>query len=292
MHNDHSMLKGLQNGTIKLYQLETLLGNDNIRAVSLRQQYTLSTKQSVVQHISQTKTDTWLPVDVHPAGRELFIRFSADAGDAMGMNMLSNGVQKALSTMQNGDWPDMKVLSLSGNVCVDKKVSGINTLLGRGKSVTAQILLRRDVLSLSSTASLETIHNIVEANNLSTQKAGSVEGFSLTAAQTLAAVFTATGQDLAQLVESSSAIVSTSLLSPNSLLLSVSLPCLEMATVGGGTGLPAQSANLDSIIPNRQTLPTGEAVRTLSSVTAALVLASELAALCEMAEQIDLFNSD
>ncbi|KAK2952193.1 putative 3-hydroxy-3-methylglutaryl-coenzyme A reductase [Blattamonas nauphoetae] len=273
------MLIGLQNGTIKLYQLETLLGNDNIRAVSLRQQYTLSTKQSVAQHISQTKTDTWLPVDGHER-------------DAMGMNMLSNGVQKTLSTMQNGDWPDMKVLSLSGNVCVDKKVSGINTLLGRGKSVTAQILLRRDVLSFSSTASLETIHNIVEANNLSTQKAGSVEGFSLTAAQTLAAVFTATGQDLAQLVESSSAIVSTSLASPDSLLLSVSLPCLEMATVGGGTGLPAQSANLDSIIPNRQTLPTGEAVRTLCSVTAALVLASELAALCEMAEQIDLFNSD
>lgn len=59
------------------------------------------------------------------AGRELFMRLSAKTGDAMGMNMLSKGTEKALIEIKKY-FPDAEIISLSGNYCTDKKPSAIN----------------------------------------------------------------------------------------------------------------------------------------------------------------------
>ncbi|KAF7357002.1 3-hydroxy-3-methylglutaryl coenzyme A reductase [Mycena venus] len=66
------------------------------------------------------------------AGRTLFVRFATATGDAMGMNMISKGTEKALEVMQN-EFPEMVVLALSGNYCTDKKPAAMNWIEGRGQ---------------------------------------------------------------------------------------------------------------------------------------------------------------
>ena len=137
------------------------------------------------------------------AGRTLFVRFATATGDAMGMNMISKGTEKALEALQL-EYPAMVVLALSGNYCTDKKPAAINWIEGRGKSVVAEAVIPGKVVKSVLKTTVASLVNLNTKKNLvGSAMAGSIGGFNAHAANILTAIFLATGQDPAQNVESS-----------------------------------------------------------------------------------------
>ena len=141
------------------------------------------------------------------AGSDVFVRFKASTGDAMGMNMISKGVENALASMKDAGFHDMRVLSLSGNYCTDKKAAAINWIDGRGKSVSAQATISEETLKRVLKVDVDRMVELNTSKNLvGSSLAGSMGGSNAHAANLVAAIFLATGQDIAQVVESSSCL--------------------------------------------------------------------------------------
>uniref|UniRef100_A0A915M3A1 3-hydroxy-3-methylglutaryl-coenzyme A reductase n=1 Tax=Meloidogyne javanica TaxID=6303 RepID=A0A915M3A1_MELJA len=92
-------------------------------------------------HFDQTSRYANLQrVDPRIEGNYLFLRFVATTGDAMGMNMVTRGTGKAIECLRLA-FPQARLLSISGNLCVDKKASALNWIEGRGKSVVAEAFI-------------------------------------------------------------------------------------------------------------------------------------------------------
>ncbi|PCH44816.1 3-hydroxy-3-methylglutaryl-coenzyme A reductase [Wolfiporia cocos MD-104 SS10] len=219
------------------------------------------------------------------AGRTLFVRFATRTGDAMGMNMISKATEKALETMSK-EFPEMVVLALSGNYCTDKKPAAINWIEGRGKSIVAEAVVPGKIVKSVLKTTIEALCNLNTKKNLvGSAMAGSVGGFNAHAANILTAVFLATGQDPAQNVESSQCMT---LMEPTNggedLLMTVTMPCIEVGTVGGGTVLAPQQAVLEmlGVKGAHQTNP-GQNAQQLARIIASAVMAGELSLMSALA---------
>ena len=174
-------------------------------------------------------------------GKNVFVRFSFDTSDAMGMNMATYATDKIAAYIRQET--KIECLSLAGNFDLDKKPSYLNFIEGRGKKVWAEAVISpqivRDVLKTTP----ERIHQLaVTKCYLGSIMSGSL-GFNAHFANIIAAIFLATGQDGAHIVEGSLGITTTDV-SDGSLYMSIYLPDLPVGTIGGGTGLPAQSEAL------------------------------------------------
>jgi hydroxymethylglutaryl-CoA reductase (NADPH) len=222
------------------------------------------------------------------AGRNVYLRFCCMSGDAMGMNMVSKGCLKAIEVLEL-EFPDLVLVAISGNMCTDKKPAAINWILGRGKSIVVEAIIPdRIVKSVLKSSVHDMIETNKQKNHIGSAMAGSIGGFNAHAANIVTAVFLATGQDPAQNVESSNCLTIMEYAEDgHSLHVSVTMPSIEVGTVGGGTHLPAQAGCLDicgvrGAARGPGSMP-GDNARKLAQIVGASVLAGELSLMAALA---------
>ncbi len=207
-------------------------------------------------------------------GNNVWLRLSFETGDAMGMNMVTIAAEAASGYIEEA-FKKARCVAVTGNMCSDKKESLVNSLMGRGKSVVAEALIKRDVVESVLRTTPEGLNNTnIKKNLLGSARAGSTK-YNGHYANIVAAIFAATGQDLAQVVESSSGYTWCEVRN-DGLYISATMPSLEIGTVGGGTGLPAQKEALSLLGVAGGGKPVGSNALKFAEIIASAVLAGEL----------------
>ena len=243
---------------------------------SLKVKAWINSHISLISQITQ-KTSSHLKllkVETTSVGRNLYVRFSYDTGNAMGMNMATIATQEAVKLIEKET--KAKCLALAGNYDLDKKPSWLNFIQGRGKKVWAEVTISKKIVAEVLKTTPQAIVEVVESKcHLGSIMAGSL-GFNSHFANIAAAIFAATGQDLAHVVEASLGVTAAEVLENGSLYFSIYLPSLQVGTVGGGTQLPTQQEAL-KIMGATDVLEYSQAV-------GATILAGELSLIASLAE--------
>ncbi|KAF9172021.1 3-hydroxy-3-methylglutaryl-coenzyme A (HMG-CoA) reductase isozyme [Mortierella sp. AD011] len=227
---------------------------------------------------STTRFGRLRKLKVAVAGRLVYIRFTTTTGDAMGMNMISKGCERALEVLGE-KFPSMSIVSLSGNYCTDKKPAAINWIEGRGKSVVAEAVIPGKIVeSVLKTTVNALVELNVDKNLIGSAMAGAVGGFNAHAANILTAIYLATGQDPAQNVESSNCItLMKAINNGQDLHISCTMPSIEVGTLGGGTALPPQASMLEMLgVRGSHPETPGANAQRLARIICAGVMAGEL----------------
>jgi len=210
-------------------------------------------------------------IDHYLASKFTYLRFNFRTGDAAGMNMVGKATFAACNwILENCDVVETQRFFLESNFATDKKASMINMLKTRGKRVVAEAVIKRDVLLEIMDADTEALYYHGKVANIGSMMSGANNN-GCHAANAIAAVFLATGQDVANVAESSMALLYSELTPEKDLYISITLPCLIVASCGGGTGLPTQREALQVI----GCAGVGK-VNKLAEIVAGTVLAGEI----------------
>ena len=218
-------------------------------------------------------------VEVHPeiVGNLLFVRFAFTTGDASGHNMVTNAADALMTRILSWDL-GLGYGSISGNYCSDKKATAVNGILGRGRSVVAEIVIPHDLVRKQLRSDAGRICDLVLRKNLiGSTIAGALRSANAHYANMLLAFYLATGQDAANIVEGSQGITSAEN-RDDGLYFACTLPHLIVGTVGNGKHLPHVEQALERLGCREQREP-GANTRRLAALIAATVLCGELSLL-------------
>jgi hydroxymethylglutaryl-CoA reductase (NADPH) len=192
---------------------------------------------------STTSVGKLLEIEQYPVHNMVYTRFDYSTGDAAGQNMTGGATFVACEWIR-ANYPKLRTYGLSGGMDTEKKTSFVNSLKGRGRKVTAEITIPRQVLADVLRTTPESLRNSTSVNTLAAFLTGASNN-AAHPANGLAALYMATGQDMANIGEANQCSVYSYVTSAGDLYYSVTLPALIMATYGGGTGLATQRECLE-----------------------------------------------
>jgi hydroxymethylglutaryl-CoA reductase (NADPH) len=216
-----------------------------------------------------TRSGSLQDIERYSASRMLYTRFNYTTGDAAGQNLTGKATAAACKWIVEQN-PHIKHFFLESNFATDKKSSQVNMLHTRGKRVVAEATIPDEAFRKIMRSSSELMYRARQVSNLGGFMSG-VNNNGAHSANGITAVFIATGQDVANVAESSAAYVFAELQPNGDYYYSVTIPSLIVATYGGGTGLATQRECLEML----GCYGKGK-VRKFAEIVAATVLCGEL----------------
>ena len=183
-------------------------------------------------------------IDPYLASKFVYLRFNYSTGDAAGQNMVGRATFAACSWIIDHYDGTIKHFYLESNFATDKKASQVNLMRTRGKRVTAEAIIKRNVLVENMRVEPESLAYHWGVANVGAFMSGANNN-GAHSANAITALFIATGQDVANVSESSAGVLYVELTPEKDLYLSLTIPSLIVATHGGGTGLPTQHECLE-----------------------------------------------
>lgn len=251
----------------------------NLRENRLLHEFLVSHEAEIKEIVEATSHHLTLKaLSSQGVGRYRYVRFVYDTQDAMGLNMVTIATEKAARYIESKT--GALCTALSGNFCVDKKPSWQNFINGRGIQVWAEVVVPKSILSrVLKTSASRVYETWLSKCMLGSVMSGSM-GFNAQYANIVAALFIATGQDPAHVVEGSLGVTTAEVLNGQDLYLSVYLPDVMVGTVGGGTGLATQHEALSILgVANGGG---GEYALRFAEIVGAAALAGELSLLSSL----------
>jgi hydroxymethylglutaryl-CoA reductase (NADPH) len=197
----------------------------------------------------------------------VIVNLGFETGDAQGMNMIAKAADAVCKWVEKNYRVERRLI-FSG-LCSEKRASGFIMTRGKGKRVTAGALIPQEILKLYLHVSAEQMYQVWQSTVVGHLQAGAI-GYNAHYANGLAAIFIATGQDVANVANAACGITVFEL-HTEGLYASVTLPALTVATIGGGTGLATQREALDIM----GCYGAGKAKK-LAEIVAAAVLGGEI----------------
>ena len=165
-------------------------------------------------------------------GRRLLLSLRFLTGDAIGINMAARATDLCAAWLE--EQTGARTRYVHGQD-VEKRANGRALVEGRGRSVVADVTIPKGVLAQIARVTPADLVEIWKSYTVGYAQLGT-QNWTVQAANGIAAVFLACGQDLAYVTESATGHLDLDVTSDGDLYASVTLPSLLVGTVGGGSG--------------------------------------------------------
>lgn len=224
-------------------------------------------RQIVGQNSKHAQLDD---IKINMEGNQVVLVFEYQTGEAAGQNMVTLCTDAICQHIIRHTPISPQHWFIESNYAGDKKATAVSFSSVRGKKVTAEAVIDRQIVKEVLGTTPEKIAQYWQASSVAAVQSGSI-GIQGHVANGLTALFLAAGQDVACVAEAYVGITRMEVDHGNNLYVSVTLPSLVLGTVGGGTSLPTQQECLKLLGCEGK----GSA-RKLAEICGATILAGEL----------------